>query len=156
MTPKKIATFALLLLVAASILVFAGRQMGWLSAGSETSLGRSSRTEHRIIAYYFHGNVRCQTCLTIEAYIDETLKSRFAEPMENGKLEWRVINREVEPNTHFVDDYQLYSQALIIVDSADGRVSEWKSLDDIWKYVDDKPAFMHYVNAEVSEYLRRL
>ena len=156
MTPRKIATFALLLLAAASILVFAGRQIGWLSAGHESSLSRSSRTDHRIIAYYFHGTVRCQTCLTIEAHIDETLKTRLAEPLKDGTLEWRVINREIEPNTHFVDDYQLYSQALIIVDSADGRVSEWKSLDDIWKCVDDKPAFMEYVYGEVAEYLRRL
>ena len=156
MTPRKIVTLALLLLVGASIVVFVARQTGIISADLVPFGSSSDAPRHKIIAYYFHGTVRCETCLNIEHYTDEALKTYFADDLADGKLEWRVINREVPPNEHFVQDYQLYSQALIIIDSIPGQPAESKNLEAIWDHAHDKPAFMEYVRTEVDQYLRRL
>jgi hypothetical protein len=156
MTSKRIVTMTLLLLVAASIIVFAGRQAGWISADSNAGWFEASKKEHRIIAYYFHATVRCHTCLTIEEYTDETLRSLFSDALKEGLLEWRVINTDEPDHKHFIDDYKLYSQALIVVDSADGKPATWTNLEEIWTYVGDRPAFVEYVRGEVANYLRRL
>jgi len=156
MTPRKVITAALLLLVGASIVVFVARQAGIISADLVSFGVSTDAPRHKIIAYYFHGNVRCETCLNIEHYTDEALKTHFADDLADGRLEWLVINREVPPNEHFVQDYGLYSQALIIIDSIPGQSAEWKNLEAIWEHAHDKPAFMEFVRAEVDQYLRRL
>ncbi len=156
MKPKKIITFVLLLLVAASVAVFIARQTGMVSANLAPFGSSSDSPRHKIIAYYFHGTVRCQTCLNVESYTNEALKTYFADDLADGKLEWRVVNREEPPNEHFVQDYQLYSQALIIADSIPGKPSEWKNLEAIWDHAGDKAAFIEYVRTEVDQYLRRL
>jgi len=156
MTPRRIITGALLLLVVASIAVFIARQAGIVSADLVPLGSSSDAPRHKIVAYYFHGNVRCPTCLNIEQFTDEALKTYFADDLANGGLQWQVINREVPPNEHFIQDYQLFSQALIIVDSIPGQPAEWKNLEAIWDYAHDKPAFMEYVRTEVDQYLGRL
>ena len=156
MTPRKIITLVLLLLVGASIVVFVARQAGFISADLVSIGASSDAPRHKIIAYYFHGTVRCETCLNIEHYTDEALKTYFAEELSDRKLEWRVVNREVPPNEHFVQDYGLYSQALIIIDSIPGQKAEYKNLEAMWDYAHDKPAFMEWVRGEVDQYLGRL
>lgn len=156
MTSRKIITVALLLLVGASIVVFIARQTGVISADLVPFGSSSDSPRHKIVAYYFHGTVRCETCLNIEKYTDEALNTYFADELADGRLVWRVINREVPPNEHFVEDYQLYSQALIIIDSIPGQPAEWKNLEAIWDYAGDKAAFIEYVHTEVGQYLGRL
>lgn len=156
MTFRKIITIGLLLLVGASMVVFIARQAGIVSTDLVPLISSSDSPRHKIIIYYFHGTVRCPTCLNIEHYTDEALRTHFADDLAGGKLEWRVINREEPQNEHFVADYQLYSQTLIIVDSIPGKPSEWKNLEAIWDHADNKPAFIEYVRAEIDQYLRRL
>jgi len=156
MKVRKLITGALLLLIVASVAVFVARQAGFVSADLIPFGSSSDSPRHKIIAYYFHSTARCKTCLNIEHYTDEALKTNFADYLKSGKLEWRVIDRDVPPNEHFVKDYQLYAQALIIVDSTPGQPSEWKSLEDIWLHADDKTAFINYVRTQVDQYLRRL
>ena len=156
MTSRKIITVALLVLVGASIVAFIARQAGVFPTGLGSAGSSPDTPRHKIVAYYFHGNVRCPTCLNIEQYTDEALKTYFADEMADGKLEWRVINREVPPNEHFIQDYQLFSQALIIIDSIPGQKAEYKNLEAMWEYAHDKPAFLEWVRGEVDQYLRRL
>jgi|WetSurMetagenome_2_1015567.scaffolds.fasta_scaffold285461_2 hypothetical protein len=156
MTFRKIIIIALLLLVGASIVMFIARQAGIISPNLVPFLSSSDGPRHKIIAYYFHGTVRCPTCPNIERYTDKALKTHFADYLADGKLEWRAINREEPPNEHFAQDYQLYSQALIIVDSIPGEPSEWKNLEAIWDHAGDKATFIEYVRTEVDQYLRRL
>lgn len=156
MTARKLVTVALLVLVAASIVAFIARQAGLFPTGLESAGSSPDTPRHKIVAYYFHGNMRCPTCLNIEQYTDEALKTYFADELADGKLEWRVINREVPPNEHFVQDYGLYSQALIILDSIPGQKAEYKNLEAMWEYAHDKPAFLQWVRGEVDQYLGRL
>jgi len=132
------------------------RQAGVIPADSASFDGTGDATRHKIIAYYFHGQVRCETCLNIEHYTNEALNTYFGDDLADGRLEWLVINREVPPNEHFVQDYGLYSQALIIIDSIPGQPAEWKNLEAIWDHAHDKSAFMEYVRTEVDQYLKKL
>ena len=156
MTPRKITTSILLVLVAASLIVFVARQTGVIPAELATFGAAADPPRHKIVAYYFHGQVRCETCLNIEHYTNEALNTHFGGDLADGRLEWRVINRELPPNEHFVQDYGLYSQALIIIDSIPGQPAVWKNLEAIWDHAHDKPAFMEYVRSEVDQYLKRL
>ena len=105
------------------------------------------------IVYYFHGYQRCWTCRRIEELAHFALQEGFPDDLENGRLQWQVVNMEAEGNDHFVDDYSLFSKALVVQKVREGKNAEWKNLQRIWELVRDEQDFVRYVQDEVSSLL---
>lgn len=108
----------------------------------------------KIIAYYFHGNARCPTCHKMEQYTKEAIEENFKDELTNGLLVVKTVNVEEKENEHFVNDYQLYTKALIISHVEDGKKIQRKNLTKIWEYVRDKKKFFNYVTTEINDYLK--
>ncbi len=106
-----------------------------------------------VIAFYFHGDVRCTTCRTIEAYAEEAFNEGFADQLASGSLEWRVVNVEKPENEHFVEDFQLVTRSVVLVEYRDGKVMRWRILDKVWQLVRSKERFVEYVQSEVGEFI---
>lgn len=70
MYAKKAFTVCLLLFVAAGIIVLAVKSLrsGSPSAGAEPSI------QNGVITYYFHGNTRCPTCLSIQSQTQDAIQ----------------------------------------------------------------------------------
>jgi hypothetical protein len=119
------------------------------AAHGKNQIGMHGRT---VVAYYFHGNFRCQTCRKIEALSREAMESGFPEDLKAGRLEWRVINVEEPGNEHFVRDYQLFSKSLVLVAKEGSKQTRWKNLQKVWTVVGDKEAFIQYVQDEIRAY----
>lgn len=158
MSTKSIVAVVLVIFAIVSIGVVVMRETGVISATSngEVSQSSSSNRDRFVAVYYFHGTVRCPTCLTIEHYADSTLRATFADELQDGRMIWRSINMDEEPNTHFVADYDLFSQTLIVIDSTKGQTSHWKNLDKIWDLVGNQGEFSEYVRTEVTSYLKEM
>ena len=109
--------------------------------------------ERKIVAYYFHGNVRCMTCRKLEAFSREAINTGFAQELQQGRLEWRIVNVDEPTNRHFIEDYQLHTRSLVLVDMHNGKQTRWKNLDKIWQLVRNKQGFFQYVQSEINEYL---
>jgi len=107
----------------------------------------------RLVAYYFHGNRRCATCNSIEAYAREALESGFAEELRSGRLVWRALNYEDPANARYRDQYILVSSTLVLSDVRDGEERDSAELDEVWIKVVDKDEFMKYVQREVRDAL---
>lgn len=103
---------------------------------------------HKLIAYYFHRTQRCHKCLTMEAYAEAALKEAFPQALASGELEWYALNVEEPANERFVEDYQLTSSALVLVDTWDGQQTEWRDLARVWELVGDELKFKAYVEGE--------
>jgi len=170
MNAKAVATVALLLFVgvsAAYLVVDESRQRRTPAATHEPSAveqdppanigGDAAPTtkemQHKVIAYYFHGNMRCTTCRKIEAYTEESLQGGFPEELKSGKLEWRVVNVEEPGNGHFVQEYNLSTRSVILADSWNGEQEQWKNLSRVWELVGDEQAFMAYIRGETADFL---
>jgi hypothetical protein len=110
----------------------------------------------KVIAYYFHVTVRCNTCRTIEAYSRETVLNHFKGDLDRGRLEWQVVNVQLPENKHFVQDYQLFTKSVVLVHVANGKQQSYKILNDVWELVGDKAKFQTYVDKEVRAYLAKL
>jgi hypothetical protein len=108
---------------------------------------------HRIIVYYFHRMVRCETCIEIENLTLETVEEAFEKELSAGTIEIKVINMEEDVNSHFTKEYKLNIQSVIISDMAVSNEIRWKNLDKIWDYVSDKQEFKEYIIAEVRAFL---
>lgn len=106
-----------------------------------------------IVAFYFHGNARCVTCKKIEAYADEAIAQGFPEELASGQIEWRPVNIDEADNKHFIEDFQLVTKSVVLVEYHDGAVTRWQNLDKVWQLVRNKDNFVGYVQEETREFL---
>jgi hypothetical protein len=161
MKPKTILTVVLLAFVIASVAYFVfseiTREKTPLQTADWSKANRSGATEadagNKVIVYYFHATRRCWTCKTIEAYSEEAIRSNFAEELESGMLEWKAVNIDEPENTHFVEDFQLATRTVVLVNVVDGANKEWKRLDRVWQLVRDKRAFVEYIRENTNSFL---
>ncbi len=108
----------------------------------------------QVIAYYFHGTMRCPTCHKLEQYSKEAIEANFKDALASGKLEFKVVNVEDKGNEHYGNDYQLYTKSLILFLVKESKEIKWKNLDKIWEYVGNKQRFIDYVKSGVADLLK--
>jgi len=158
MKSKTVISAVLLLFVVVSIVALIAKQSGESPAAStESATGDEAANtpllEDRVIVYYFHGNARCPTCLTLEEYSKETVETFFANDLQSGRVQWQVINFDETWNEHFLTDYDLSFQSLVLVEIKDGKEVRHTNLEEIWDLVGDKPAYFEYVRGEIDVYV---
>ncbi len=107
----------------------------------------------RVIAYYFHAEVRCITCLVIEEQAKESIAEAFPMQLESGELEWLPVNFEQPENVHFEEDYELSTSSLVLVRFEGGKQKSWKILERVWDLVDFIDEFEQYVNTETRDFM---
>jgi hypothetical protein len=126
------------------------------SSGAAEARGSASGAagpETRVVLYYLHGDRRCKTCRSIEAYAEEALRSRFGAQLRDGALEWQAINFEEAGNEHYVKDFALSSSSLVLAELSGDRVLRHEVLQKAWLLVGDRDEFQSYVVHAVKRYL---
>lgn len=107
----------------------------------------------KVVVHYLHGSARCSNCLKFEKWGKEAVDTAFAGELKSGRLEWRVFNTDEEAHAHYVEDFQLYTKAIVVGEMKDGKLARWKNLDKIWDLLGDEAAFKAYVTAETRAFL---
>lgn len=167
---KAVATFGLLAFVIGSVVFLVAkesRRSPAVAASSSEPGGRSQvpgdgmggapaevAQGRKVVAYYFHGNFRCVSCVKIETLSRKAVTEGFPEEIRSGRLEFREVNVDEPQNRHFTEDYQLSSQSLVIVDIRAGRQARWQNLEKVWTLLDSEREFISYVRDGVSGFLR--
>jgi len=119
-------------------------------ADSETTAVKS---EAETIVYYFYTKKRCASCLKIEEYTREAVQAHFQKALESGEMIWRPIDMEEPEHTHFMEDFELFTKSVVLVEQAGDRVLKWKNLPKIWELLNDKAAFIEYIKKEIRLFL---
>lgn len=113
----------------------------------------STKEGRRVVAFYFHTTQRCVTCRMIETFSREVIEADFADDLEDGSLLWLPVNVQEPNHEHFIQDYQLTSKAVVLVEMAGEEQTRWKNLDQVWFLVRDKKAFQAYIQEETRNFL---
>jgi hypothetical protein len=113
----------------------------------------AAAADHMLVVYYFHGNKRCYTCRTIEAYTEEAIKTGFPDELQSGRLVWKAVNVDDPENEHFVHDYDLTTRTVVLVDVDRGNELKWAKLDRVWELVQNKEEFVDYITQNTNAYL---
>jgi hypothetical protein len=108
---------------------------------------------HQVVAYYFHGNVRCASCLKIETFTKEAIDSAFAGALKENRLVWRVINTDSTCNEHYLSDYKLFTKSVVLSDLHDGKETRWQNLEKVWELLNDQAKFHAYICDELTLYM---
>jgi hypothetical protein len=109
--------------------------------------------EDALVAYYFHGDMRCETCQAIESQSHETVQTHFAEQLQNGDVVWRILNYEEPANTELAEKFDVLNPVVVLARMEDGQIEDWRRLDKVWALVDDKTAFADFVREEMTQML---
>ncbi len=126
----------------------------FLSGFAAVSFASDAPSDTKVYAYYFHGGMRCPTCHKLEQYSKEAIESNFKAEIASGRLEFKTINVEAKGNEHFLDDYQLYTKALVLSLAKGNKEVKSENLTKIWELVGNKEKFTSYVKKEVTDFLK--
>jgi hypothetical protein len=105
--------------------------------------------ERKILAVYFHGNIRCRTCLKIEEMARDVVTSEFDDTDGAAGILWTAVNYDVPENDRYVAELKIETPSLILMEVEDGKVLRSKNLRNTWDLVNDGQAFSKYVFDEV-------
>jgi hypothetical protein len=106
-----------------------------------------------LVVYYFHSNVRCPTCRSIESQAQETVQTHFASQLSDGEVVWKIVNYEQPSAKSLATKFEIQMPVIVLVKMKDGKTEDWKRLDKVWALVGDKPAFIAYVRGEIEQML---
>jgi hypothetical protein len=131
-------------------LLVAALQGPLLARAADTDNPRPSR---QVIVCYFHRTVRCPTCKTIGTYIQNAVRSGFAEQIARGTVNVVLIDFQDPRHRKYAEAYKVTGPTLVIMDIRDGKVAAWKSAPKVWSLIGKKDEFARYVQGEVAGYL---
>lgn len=171
MTLKEATANSLLMFVAATCVVLIVKAVPQTppetpQAGASSNARSSGQAENAnagkpgavqpdgVKVYYFHGNTRCPTCQTIEAYAEEAVRSGFPEELARRAVQWEVINYESPGNEHYATEYQIVAPSVVLAKFEGGKQVAWKGLMEVWELVGDKAAFADFVQKNVRAFLQ--
>jgi hypothetical protein len=126
---------------------------GALLMPSVTKGTKTNAPSQQVIAYYFHGTVRCETCLKIERQAKEAIERQFKPELDAQRLVFNPQNYDLPENAHFLLDYKLPCPSLVLVRQKDGKDDQRTLLGDTWQLVEDPVKFNTYIETEVNKFL---
>jgi hypothetical protein len=161
MSARRVVQVALLVVVAATVglLLRPGSDSGEEAAAGTAAKPAADATtaavEAPFAAYYFHGNLRCPTCLSIEEQAAAAVRDGFARELASGELTWAAVNYDLPENAHFLQDFGLTHSTVVLVERADGATVRFERLDRVWELVHEPELFREYMLGEVGRWIRR-
>ncbi|MBN1394562.1 MAG: hypothetical protein JW959_06035 [Pirellulales bacterium] len=106
----------------------------------------------RVVVMYFHRTKRCPTCRKMGGYAEEAVAGGFADELKKGTVEFHFIDFQDEKNAALAKSYKVGGPSLIAAKVKDGKVAEFKNMEEIWTKAGDKEAFFKYVREQIKEY----
>ena len=152
MNPKTLTVA--LLMIAATAIAFAAEKPDAKPTPPAATATKASGGQ--VIAYYFHGTIRCETCLKIEKQARELIERRYKSELDAKRLVFQPVNYDEPDNAHFLQDYKLPCPSLVLVWRENGKDIKSKMLGQTWTLVETAPAFDQYVEKEVGIYLNEV
>jgi hypothetical protein len=128
------------------------RLEGGIPAASSTASKRDA-TESQVEVYYFHGDMRCVTCESIESQAHRAINTHFADELKSGRVTWKTLNYEDQANGELAGKFEVLAPVVVLARMHGGQLAQWKRLDEVWTHVDEEAAFAEYVRSETAEML---
>ncbi len=125
-----------------------------ISANNPTGSISIDNLEWPVIMYYFHRTQRCFACLMIEENAARVIENNFTEKVEDGSLIWLPCNLDDPENADLIKTFKLSFSALVLARIDEGKPTDSRKLDGVWRVVNDPQAFEEYVTTEITQFLK--
>jgi hypothetical protein len=142
---KSLSIIAAAAIVSGTIIVLTG--------SPDTGTTAHADSHKKILVYYFHNDFRCYSCTQIETLTRKAVTENFQKELAESTVELKVINVDKAENEHFVEDYNLETKSVIMVEYSGSKQVRWKNLSKIWDYFYKEDVFASYIRDELNRYL---
>ncbi len=68
-----------------------------------------------IYVYYFHGSVRCHTCISVDEDTHKYLQELYPEKFKNGKMVFGSFNADKDERIDLIKKYKIWGQTLLFI-----------------------------------------
>jgi len=110
----------------------------------------SVANDDAILVLLFHNRVRCAMCLNMEEHVQYLLSGKYAELVEDKKIQFFLIDMNKPENKNLIDRFGLYTASVVIVKLMDKEEQDTIILRDIWKHHEDGLTFRELVSKELD------
>ena len=107
----------------------------------------------QVVVYYFHRKFRCQSCEVLESTLQDTMQVTYADHFGAGRLAMCIVNVDDLENRHYLEQFEIFSNSIVIVEKKNGAVSRYKNLESIWDISQDRDAITLLLQSEMGEFL---
>ena len=101
----------------------------------------------------FHNQLRCTMCLNMERHINKLIERNYAKYLDDGRIQLKLVNMNLEENQPFVKKFDLYTASVVLLRFESGKEKEVIVMRDIWEFHADQDKFMQEVNRELEKLL---
>jgi len=106
----------------------------------------------KIEVVHFHGTHQCFSCITVGKYALQTIKDKFSEEYDSGKILFKDINIELPENKEIVIKYQARGSSLF-VNAIRTDKNDIEEDITVWQLVRDQEKFTDYFENKLKTLL---
>ncbi|NQT18275.1 MAG: hypothetical protein HQ592_01125 [Planctomycetes bacterium] len=129
------------------------RRMRASVAGQAPTKQQPAEEGEKVIVYYMHATIRCVTCNQIEEMAAEVVNTLFADAKKTGKVVWNEV--DFQENAELATRFDVISSCVVVAKTVDGKVVDFKRLDDVWTLAGKTREFNRYVADAILAYLKK-
>lgn len=85
------------------------------AANNSSSQNTSVTADTIIHVYYFHSNIRCETCVAVDENTHRLLNELFPAQMKNGTIVFKSINVDEKGNEALIEKYKIWGQTMLFI-----------------------------------------
>ncbi|MBU1130219.1 hypothetical protein KKE45_02755 [Patescibacteria group bacterium] len=123
-----------------------------LGLDNPTSAMQKQIPADKIEVFHFHGTRQCRSCIAVGEYALATIKEKFGQEYESGKIVFKDINSGLVENSKIVAKYQAVGSSLFvnaIIDKKDNI----KEDTAVWRLVNNRDKFVDYFENKLKNLL---
>ena len=137
------------------ILCFALISIGYMLGKNGKAIARANDNTigsgDFVAVYYLHSSFRCESCNAIERQTKELLDREYTAALNDGLIEWKEI--DFMENKFLARTFEVAASCVVVAKIRDGRVEDYRRLDEVWTLLNDPVAFDAYIRSAIEAYL---
>jgi hypothetical protein len=106
----------------------------------------------KIEVVHFHATRQCFSCITVGKYALQTIKDKFLDEYQSGKIVFIDINVELPENKEIVTKYQARGSSLFVNAISDDK-DNIKEDTTVWQLVNSQEKFADYFEDKLNTLL---
>ncbi len=98
----------------------------------------------KIYVFYFHGSIRCHTCVAVDEYTMQYLNDLFPNEIKEEQIIYNSYDIDKGEGAKFVDKYEIYGQTMLfiknntVINKTDDAFLYASNNTDKWKQIVDE------------------
>ena len=86
-----------------------------IASTPENTAVKNTTDTSTIYVYYFHGSIRCHTCISVDEDTHKYLKEFYPEMFDSGKMVFQSLNADEDERPDLIKKYKIWGQTLLFI-----------------------------------------